>query len=76
MVIGYFEGVNNIVIISNDNKRIRRKLSIKGLNVCGKNYTYYNMDGLLHILDMNYIKEIKLYRDKEYISSIYNDHLI
>lgn len=70
MVIGYSEGINNIIIITTENKKLKRKLGIDGLNICGNNYTYYDTKMQLHILDTDYIKEIKLYKDKEHIASI------
>lgn len=70
MVVGYFEGVNKIVIISNENKRYTRSLGVCGLNVCGSNYTYYDKNMVLHILDMKYIKKIKMYKDDVLVKEI------
>lgn len=76
MVIGYKEGVNKIVIITTEGKKMTRHLAIKGLNVIWTdngydNYTYYNKeDGLLHYLDMKYIEVLKLYKDKELIMEV------
>ena len=63
-MIGYLEGVNNIIIITNEGERIKRKLGVKGINKIGKNYCYYDTALLLHIIDMKYVKTIKLYNDK------------
>jgi hypothetical protein len=71
MVIGYFEGVNNIIIYTTEGKRLKRTLGVKGINKLSDNtYTYYDTSLLLHILDMRYIKYIKLYNDKKLISVI------
>lgn len=68
MVIGYYEGVNRLVIIDNENKRHTRKLAVKGINkISDKFYTYYNMDCQVHIINMDYVKSLKLYKDKELI---------
>lgn len=70
MIIGYNEGVNKIVIITNEGKRLTKNLGVKGLNICGNNYTYYDKNYQLHILNMSYIKTIKLYNDKELVEEI------
>jgi hypothetical protein len=72
MIIGYSQGVNKIVIISNEGKRITKKLGVKGLNICGEeDYTYYDIYYQLHYLDMSYIQKIKLYNDKELICELF-----
>lgn len=79
MVIGYNEGVNKIVIIDTDGKKTTQPLGIKGLNVYSKanlgengcDFSYYNAnDGQLHMLDMDYIDKLQLYKDKELIYEI------
>lgn len=77
MIIGYNEGVNKIVIITKEGKKMTKHLAIKGLNVLYGNgdsqpdYTYYNKnDGQLHYLDMTYIDTLKLYKDKELIMEV------
>jgi len=69
-MIGYNEGVNNIIIITNEGQRIKRKLGVKGINKIGANYCYYDTDLLLHIIDMKHVKIIKLYNDKTNVINI------
>lgn len=70
MIIGYTEKVNKIVVIQKDKHKFARKLGIYGLNICGNNYTYYDTNIRLHILDTNYISEIKCYNNNLYVGSI------
>lgn len=76
MVIGYTEGVNKIVIITTEGKRLTKKLGVKGLNVCGNTYTYYDKYYQLHILNMEQIKTIKLYNDKQFVKDIVNKEVM
>lgn len=72
MVIGYNEKVNKIVIVTTENKRITTKLSVYGLNILGNNsYSYYDTDMYLHVVNMNYVKKIKLYNDNGFVRDIY-----
>lgn len=70
MCIGYTEKVNKIIVIRYDDKPYIIHLGVYGLNICGENYSYYDKQMQLHILDTKYIKEIKLYNDKNYIYSV------
>ena len=71
MIIGYNEKVNKIVIITNDNERLVRKLGVNGLNVCGNNsYSYYDTSMLLHVINMNYVKKVKLYNDNGFVKDL------
>ena len=70
MAIGYKEQVNKIIITTNDGRKMLRQLGCYGLNILGKNYSYYDKYMHLHVLNMNHIKEIKLYNDKTLINVI------
>ena len=74
MIIGYREQINKIVIIGQEGERMTKHLGIYGLNILGTNtYTYYNRSGEHHILDMHYIKELRLYHDKKLMIKITNN---
>lgn len=64
MVIGWTEGVNRIVMVDNQGKRYTKKLGVKGLNICGEFYTYYDTKMQLHLIDTRKLKTLKLYKDK------------
>lgn len=70
IIIGYKQ-VNKIVVIQKDKKRFTRKLGICGLNVLSSgDLSYYDTSMLLHILDTSMIKEIKCYKDNNYINNL------
>ena len=69
IIVGYKQ-VDKIVVVLKEKGRFTRKLGVYGLEMLGENYIYYDTKGLLHILDTDYIKEIKCYQDNNYIDSI------
>lgn len=69
-MIGYNEKVNKIIIKQINGKNITSKLGVYGLNICGDNYTYYDTKMILHIINMDYVKEVKLYYDNNLIGLI------
>ena len=70
MCIGYTEQVNRIIVVRDDDKKFMINLGVWGLNICGEDFSYYDKEMNLHLLHTQYIKEIKLYHDKNYIYSV------
>ena len=76
MCIGYSEKVNKIIVKKSDGGKFMVHLGVYGLNICGKRYTYYDKQMQLHILNTDYIDEIELYNDNNYVETIEISKLI